>query len=245
MTRISFVLVAIIVFILEGSCSDSSFFVHEVIVKTPPRPAAWVGFPDLSYLVIWKDRDGIECRKEIQEDDELIIRLKRGQSCGIRSLVFSGNAILRSAGAFYPRGIDPDEDSVLELNYMAGYINEVAICLERLGKNPWVYPLERMCEELILKSVDPWSVPAYEAAEAFAFEHFRIDRYDRTGMSVVLPDGGSWIPESPFCKVERHGTSQRVFLANGLTIFFDVGRKLLVFVEQEKSRFQVIPIGSN
>ncbi len=234
----------VVVVPLVSSCSDSAIFVHEITLTTPARPEAWAGLPTLEYSVAWMDSEGVPRVENVLEGDELKLRLRRGECCGITANVTSGVARLRPAGALYPRGLDPGGNSVLEPDFLTGYANAIAGCIERSGKLPWMYPLEKLMSELLAKGVDPWAVPPFEAAEALVYGRFRIDRYDRTLEAVLLPEGGTWIPESPFCKIERVDARQRAFLPDGISVFFDEGKKLIVLMNEEGSLFQIVPLTS-
>ncbi len=237
----SFLFLVVVAF-LASACSDSAIFVHEITLRTQARPPAWAGLPTLEYSVVWMDNEGVRRVENIREGDELKLRLRRGESCGIAANVSSGSARLRPAGALYPRGLEPGGDSVLELDFLSGYVNAIAGCIERSGKVPWTYPLEKLKTELSAKGVDPWAVSPFEAAEALVYGRFRIDRYTHKAEAVLLPQGGSWIPESPFCKIERDDTRQRAFLTEGITVFFDEGKKLIVLLKEGESLFQIVPL---
>ncbi len=227
--------------LLGSACSDSVFFVHEVTLKTQARPEAWIRLPALEYSVVWEDHEGIRREAKLSEGDELTLRLRRGECCGITAKVAAGSAQLKPAGALYPRELDPTGTPVLELDSLTGYINEIAIGIGLSGKVPWLYPLEKLKGELSAKRVDPWAVPAFETAEALVYGRFRIDRYYRKTSLVVLPPGGTWIPESPFCKIEQEATRQQAYLTEGITIFFDEGKKLIVMLKDGEPLFQIVP----
>jgi hypothetical protein len=237
--------------LLLGSCSDSALFSHEVVVIPPHRPEAWRDLVSLEFYVSWEDSAGISREALLLEGQDLRIRLKRGEFCAVVARAFSGNDRLRSAAAFYPRDLAMASERTgflaslglerLRLDFMRGYLAEVADCLGKIGKNPWIYPLERMGEELSLRRADPWSVPPDETAEALALHGFRIDKYLRKGTDTTLPKSSGWVPESPFSELKREGDVQKVLLPEGLSIFYDENRKLIASVREDQLLFQILP----
>jgi len=237
--------------LLLGSCSESELFSHEIVVFPPARPEAWRDLDPLEFCVSWEDNEGLTRETPLLEGQELRIRLRRGKPCAVVARVFSGNDRLRSAAAFYPRDLDSASENEgffsslklerLNLDYMKGYVAEVASCLEKIGIDPWIYPLERIAVEFSLKHADPWPILPFETAEALALHGFRIDRYTRKGLDTYLPKSSGWIPESPFCDMRREGDLQKAMLPDGLSIFYDETRKLIASVRGEQVLFQIIP----
>ena len=238
---------AMLVSALAASCSLDCLFVHNLILAAPERPRPWRGARALSYEVAWRDAEGFARSALIGEGEEIAVRLKRGAPQAILATPLWEGLRLFPSGALYPRDLeappgglpsrDPDR---MSLTFASGYAAAVAAIIEEKGVDPWGYPIEKLAEVPVVAGKDPWDLPPWKAADAIRGGTFRSSAFPAARAAFALPEGGPWLPESPFCAVEGEGEGdgewRTATLADGLHLFFAEGRTLAVRVEGGRGR---------
>ncbi len=234
--------VAMAVIALGASCSLDCLIVHTVVLAAPERPPAWREARVFTYQVSWRDEGGSPRRALVAEGEEIALRLRRGAPQAILATPLWEDASLLPAGALYPHDLGtrpgdlpsskPDR---MALSFASGYAAAAAAIIEAKGVDPWGYPIEKLATVPIDAGKDPWDLPPWKAADAILGGAFRATAFPSARASFALPEGGPWLPESPFCAVGGEGGSLSATLADGLHYFYAEGQTLAVRVEGGKA----------
>ena len=232
------------------SCGLDCFFIHDIILEMPRRPAAWLSLDALTYELRWMDEEGNERLAMVAEDQTLSIRLRRGGREAIRALPRCGSTILSQAGGLYPFDVEEPENEMpskkpdrMRLNFPSGYAAAVADVLEAAGRDPWIYPIEKLAALPDSIGRDPWTLPPWKAALALLEGNFRISLFPKPTRELLLPSDAEWWPESPHCVIERREKGSVAILPAGIFKFFSDSEWLIVNVSDEEVVSQRISLG--
>lgn len=225
------------------SCSLDRLLVHDILLAAPERPSAWRGGGDLAYEVAWKDESGSLLRATVGEGGEIALRLRRGAPQAILATPLWEGLRLPPAGALYPNDLasppgdlpstNPDR---MALSFASGYAAAVAAIISEKGVDPWGYPIEKLAAVPAGSGKDPWDLPPWKAADAILGGTFRVTAFPAAKAAFALPEGGPWLPESPFCALGGEGASLSAALADGLHYFYARSATLIVRVEGGAAR---------
>lgn len=226
-----------------ASCSLDSLLVHEILLAAPERPSSWRSAGGLAYEVSWKDERGSLLTATVVEGGEIALRLRRGAPQAILATPLWEGLRLPPAGALYPHDLEPppgDLPSVspdrMAISFASGYAAAVATIIAEKGVDPWGYPIEKLAAVPAGSGKDPWDLPPWKAAEAILSGAFRVTAFPAAKAAFALPEGGPWLPESPFCALGGEGASLSATLADGLHCFYARSATLIVRVEGGAAR---------
>lgn|GEM_PF-628245 len=234
-------LLTLCIVLVFSSCGLDCLFIHEIILEMPRRPVAWLGLEALTYELRWNDEEGKERLAMVAEDGMLPIRLRRGGRAAIRALPHCGATILSQAGGLYPFDVKEPENKIpsqkpdrMQLSFPSGYAAAVADALEAAGRDPWVYPIEKLAAIPDSIGRDPWTLPPWKTAQALVEGWFRISLFPKPKKELWLPSDTEWWPESPHCVIERREEGSVVMLPLGIHQFFSDSERLIVNISDEE-----------
>lgn len=218
------------------SCSVDKALPQVLVLKAPCVPSVWHGAPIIGYSIEWMDKSGEMLTETIHGDSSIRISVPRGigQYIVATPLIKGGGAV-RPAGFLYPHdlGYDPNLKNRFflragQLSYESGYVAMVGRAMSRLGKNPLVYPIEKLRSLYEDRRRDPWSLDPALVAGDIAAGAFRILSFPAQSIEVALPADCHWWPESPFISVFQEGSGQKALVSEGITYFFSEREGLIV-----------------
>jgi len=242
--------IAILACLALAACGDRlGPEARELVLVLPEVPRSWADLPGISYEVEWIGPSGLRESAEAAPGACLAIRVPWGRSQAIRARPSSLGRPLSPAGALYPQDLAWEAPAPpwigaiaareeLVLDWLGGYVAEVAACLERAGLEPSRYDLGRLKVEAGSRAADPWSALApREVARRLAEGSFRADGLrERTRFAVALPGPGPWAPESalsdpPLPRGEDGGWEWEALLAEGTHRLIGPDGELLLSVD--------------
>jgi hypothetical protein len=231
---------AILATMALSSCDIGVLFRHELLIEAPALPEAWKDLAVDSYELQWRDAEGVMRSASLEPGGALALIVARGVPQAILAYPRIGGRRLRPAGFLYPADCAEEPDALpsalptaAALSFASGYAAEVASKLEALGLDASAYPLERLEKCWSEKGKDPWALPPWKAAKALAEAAFRATLFPAAKVRVTLPVG-TWLPESPYCRVSLLGMGvQEAVLPEGLSRFYGEGETLEVLVKEE------------
>jgi hypothetical protein len=205
------------------SCVLLVFLPTEIVLRGIARPSGWVGLPLKGYKVEWVGESGEEMSlwvepKCFEGGDPLNISLPSQK----RPLVFaypvlSDGRMLKPGAFIYPFDLDAEGRGFF--SYVSGYEAEVASVFEKAGLNPWVYPLERLGDDIVLKGKDPWDCAPWQTATLLMAGKFRLSGFPAKKYRFNVPRARQWWPLSPFGELGDEGNQRFAILAEGITTF--------------------------
>ena len=219
---------------------------HRLRVVLPPFPSAWASLPDQRFALSWRGVRGERRSLSADPGSVVEIEVERGYPQSVLAIPSSAGRGLKPAGALYPeaiaargvavRGVAAGSDGAdeLVLDWMGGYVAQVAAELEGSGLDPRLYALGRLAREAESRGADPWILGAPETARRLAERSFRATAFcDPKRYACSLPVGGAWAPESPFALAPRaSGGGVEADLPAALWRFQGLDAELLVSGEE-------------
>ncbi len=211
-------------------------------VVLPEFPSAWAFLPDQRFALSWRGLRGERRSLSASPGSVVEIEVERGYPQAVLAIPSSAGRGLKPAGALYPEalahgGAASGRSEELVLDWIGGYVAQVAAELERSGVDPRDYALGRLGNELLSRGADPWILGAAEAARRLYERSFRATAFDDPKRyPCALPVEGAWAPESPFPPAPR-GSGEGAFaeaeLPEGLWRFLGIDSELIVSVDEE------------
>lgn len=199
----------------------------------------------MSYALQWIDEHGETQNAIMDKDDELSISVARGRPLAVVAYPVCLGQRFRPAAGLYPFDLEDTggklpsgEPDMLEMSFASGYAAEAALCIEKAGRNPWAFPVEKLPSAWKDGASDPWSLPPWKCAQALIDGTFRKSLFRGSAIQVALPSDCLWWAESPFCGFVESGSGQTALLHEGISIFFCAGNKLVVCVDKGKTTMQ-------
>ncbi len=195
---------AILATALSASCSLSGFDVGQVEVGIPSFPPGWAGLEGMELVLVWRDGEGRRQRLPVEPGKGVSIGLPQGRRRAILVEAWYRGRPLRPAGALWPddlcRPADKFASPVLKARWFEGWTASVLVALDDFGAERGV-DFVRLDAEARARLPDPWLIDPKEVALAIRERNFRSDSLS-TGKArtFILPQGGPWIPESPFAE---------------------------------------------
>jgi hypothetical protein len=229
----------LIVFILilaipigEFGCALFDFMPTEIVLRGIARPSGWVGLPLKGYKVEWIGEYGEEmglwiesgCFEEGEPFEFSPPSLERPMVFAYP--VLADGRMLKPAAVLYPFDLDAQGSGYF--SYISGYEAEVALVLERAGRNPWAYPLERLGDEIVLKGKDPWDFSPWKTATLLLAGKFRLGSFPAKKYRFNLPMTRRWWHSSPFGELDDEENQSYATLAEGITTFVSADAALWV-----------------
>lgn len=210
---------------------------HVLRVSVPVMPECWSGIPFDGFELRWEDERG-QWRKEfLRSGEECTIAVRRGSKQAVLAYPALGDLRFRPLGALYPYDVEaanvvipakaPD---ILILSPSSGYTALCADALQRGGRDPWAFAIEKLHTVWEKKDCDPWRTAPFLVAEALADGSFGPGVFHSDTKAIELPDGTVWWPESPFVKMRVADGRQCAELGAGLFRFWGSGAALLLHV---------------
>jgi len=222
---------------------------HELRVLLPEFPSSWAFLPDQRIALSWRGVRGERRSISASPGSVVEIEVERGYPQAILAIPSSAGRGLKPAGALYPEDCaeyggagyggagSRAGEGELSLDWIGGYVAQVAAELERTGVDPRDYALVRLGRELRSRASDPWILGSVEAARRLYERSFRATALDDPKRyACALPVGGDWAPESPFASAPRAsggGASIEAELPEGLWRFLGLDSELIVSVEDK------------
>jgi hypothetical protein len=215
------------------------------MLECPRRPEVWAGIDSITYTFFWKDETGAERFASVREGEALAVRLRRGEAQAIVAIPSCGMVELKPAGALYPADLvmtDKEYPSsvpdALTLSFGSGYVAAIASYIEAAGRDPWVFPLEKLKSIREDTGCDPWTIAPWKVASALVGGTFRTSIFHAASVVITLPGDDDWMPESPFCLVYSGEGGREAILCDGIYLFYAETEKLVVGIGDGKTILQ-------
>jgi hypothetical protein len=228
---------------LMASCGLIELFLPQRLFIEMPVLQATSGMRDLYWYLIWRDANDM-VRESLVTDSGIEVQVVRGARQAIIAYPMYRGVRLFPAGGLYPyeiesRGlhIDSTGATVLRLCFDSGYVALVSMCLEKVGKNPWIFPLQRLHTIWEKSGMDPWNVVPEKVAAELAGGGFGSSLFTgvaTTKVRVVLPCDESWFSEDPYIELKDDGGKINAYLGIGIHYFYGGERRIAVCVDTDE-----------
>lgn len=217
------------------ACSIVPLATHRIRIEAPLRPPCWEELPwPLKYDVSWIDVTGTKITALLIEGEAIEISMQRGMAQAILAAPRNpfgspetGFPTLSPAGALYPENLGAGPRTALRqradplpLSWSQGYAAATALAVERLGGDPWGYPLSALQAKWAVSACDPWLVDPGLVAEKLLEGSFRPTIFSKPLMEVELECSGHVYPESALALVRSTGNSIIMSLGQGTSRLF-------------------------